>query len=562
MRRISIGFQIGAIIGFTILLLTILLGVTVYQFKATSEAYQGMLAGPIQRTTAMLRAQDDFHMGQSDMRAYVNYGEERYAGSTITYLEASHEIVKKYTVAVTTAEGRQTGERLQLAMADYISALKQVIALKRANDPGYATVMAAARQKTDVVNELFDKAQDYQDNALAQLVRQTNEKQSAVFTAILGVSTVGIILIVAVAVWFSRQLSRRIKGMCDALITISDLNLSQRDARATRNDELGDMAEAVVKMRHALKDIVNKIHANADSVAASSEELTSSVDQQLQVSDTIAKTVTEMATGAVQNTTNITEISAVIQQVGAGAEEMSASAGQVNQITREAVDHADQGMQLLQKVVAQNETIEQSMVDITKVSESLVKGSVNIQEIIGVISSIAGQTNLLALNAAIEAARAGDAGRGFAVVAEEVRKLAEQSAAATNHIGEIINQMTNDIHFTVDVVDKTNKEVVAGKAAADKTQKGFSAIINKLDEARDGIAKIANAVDETARGMQTIVDNVQNISAVAEETGASSESVAASVEEQTASLHEVFSNAEALAKMATELNEITAKFKV
>lgn len=561
-QRMPIGAQLGVLMGMTLVLMVILLGLTNYEFKETSTAYQNMLSGPVPRTMALQKAQDDFHQGLSELRGYIAYNDQKYAADALTLLNQSHEAVKTFTTAVTAAESKQVGEKLQTVMVSYIEDIKQVITLKQANDPAYTTVLSGAQQKTETVNKLFAEAMVTQDTALQQRIRQLNEKQATIFTIVIASSVLGIILIIAILIWYSRQLVRRIGNLRDDILSLSELDLSRKDVYPTRNDEIGDMAEALIKMKRALQDIIRLLKSNADTLTASSEELSSSVEEQLQVSESIAKTITDVAAGAEQNTSNITNISAVIQEVSAGAEEMSASASHVNSVTQDAVGDADQGMLLIRKLVSQNDTIEKSMSDIIQVSESLVKGSDNIQQIVTTIRSIAGQTNLLALNAAIEAARAGEAGRGFAVVAEEVRKLAEQSAAATNHIEEIIGKMTADIQFAVDVVTKANVEVVAGKTATGETQQGFQAIIGKLAQVKTGIEQISRAVEETAHGMQSVVNNVQNISAVAEETGASTQTVAASAEEQSASLHEVSSSSDSLAKMATELNEITTRFKI
>lgn len=562
MKRMTIGTQLSAMFGVTLVLLLVLLGVAVYQFQVATDEYQNMLNGPVQRTMAFQTAQNNYHKGIAEFRGFMAYNNAQYADSVIKELSDSLETVKKVSATTSSATTKQESEKLQASLASYIGDMKQAIAMKKANDPGLISYIGSTRQKTEVIEKQFEEVFKAQSAAMKALVDKQNDKQGLVIKIIIGLSIAVILVVFALIFWYSRNLAKRMNVLRGELLAVSDLDLTRKDVHSTRNDEIGDMAEAVIAMKKALRGIVGQVRNSADTLAASSEELTSTVEEQLRTSEVIAKTAGDIAAGSAQNTNNITGISAVIEEVTAGAEEMNASAAEVNNTTRQAVADAGHGMQLIQKVVAQNETIENSMQEITDVSNSLVKGSAEIQEIITVISSIAGQTNLLALNAAIEAARAGEAGRGFAVVAEEVRKLAEQSANATQHIGEIIRKMTADIGFSVNVVTKANSEVAAGKEAAANTAKGFEAIVDKLGQAQAGIGQISHAIEETAKGMQEIVSNVQSISAVSEETSASTQTVAAAAEEQNASLNEVTASAEALAKMATELNAIINKFKI
>ena len=241
---------------------------------------------------------------------------------------------------------------------------------------------------------------------------------------------------------------------------------------------------------------------------------------------------------------------------------MSASGAYVTQTADDAVADAKGGMKYIHELVQQNETVADSMTEISRVSEQLVTGSDAIKNVVTTIREIAGQTNLLALNAAIEAARAGEAGRGFAVVAEEVRKLAEQSSAATNEIEQTIGRMIESIQVAAGAISNAEEKVDASKEVTVETEKSFNSIQKRLEDVRASITQISKAVDETAGDMQAVVGNVQSIGTVAEKTGANAENVAAASEEQSASLHDVSDSAESLSHTASKLNDITSKFKL
>jgi methyl-accepting chemotaxis protein len=107
-----------------------------------------------------------------------------------------------------------------------------------------------------------------------------------------------------------------------------------------------------------------------------------------------------------------------------------------------------------------------------------------ISAMVGVIRRIASQTNLLALNATIEAARAGDAGRSFAVVAGEVRKLAEDSRAATESIDQIVTEVRDLSEATIEVASSASEEVESAKEQVTTLDDGMGGLLSDLERVR------------------------------------------------------------------------------
>ena len=105
--------------------------------------------------------------------------------------------------------------------------------------------------------------------------------------------------------------------------------------------------------------------------------------------------------------------------------------------------------------------------DTAKRIKRLGESSLEIGEIVELISDITEQTNVLALNAAIQAASAGEAGRGFTVVAEEVQRLAERSGEATKQIDAIVKTIQADTQDAVAAMEKSTVGVVEGTKLSD-----------------------------------------------------------------------------------------------
>jgi len=164
------------------------------------------------------------------------------------------------------------------------------------------------------------------------------------------------------------------------------------------------------------------------------------------------------------------------------------------------------------------------------------------------ISDITEQTNVLALNAAIQAASAGEAGRGFSVVAEEVQRLAERSADATRQIGALVKAIQTDTQDAVGAMERSTQGVVQGAKLSDNAGAALSEIDQVSRRLADLIAQISTSTLQEANLANELADNIQHIFAVTEQTGEGTRSTASQVRE--------------LSKMAEELRQSVARFRI
>jgi methyl-accepting chemotaxis protein len=349
-------------------------------------------------------------------------------------------------------------------------------------------------------------------------VISTPVRQSALITALSVLFT--ILLISGITVFAARRiLTKPLQLLADRFADVAggEADLTRR-VEISSNDEIGQLGASFNRFAEGIQGDIQQIGAQADGLAASSEEMRN-LSQQIASANEETSTQASMVSAAAE------QVSANVQSVATATEELNANTREIAANASEAAEVANRAVQIADDTKATFDRLDES--------------GTTIGNMVKVIYAIAEQTNLLALNATIEAARAGEAGKGFAVVADEVKKLANQTAQATEEISSTAEVISSHTNVAVDATEEISR-IIRNIHDIQTT------IASGVEEQTATTAEIAHSVTEAATGSSEIAERIAGIAAAVQQTAMAS-----------TSSHE---GADELARMAEELKKIVGRF--
>ena len=513
LRRYTIRFRMYGAIGVVLVLLCLLGGagaIGMLRIQQMGETTMGAAAHATEQMAELRGAMATVRITEKEM--IIQYERaEAVKAQRAKWIEAQDRAEK---VGKAFIEGRSAEDAaLMNGLLQKLGAYRQLFTgvANQLESSGYESATTASRMSTRAVAE-YDAAEkqlaaleagqrQQLDSALAEQ-RQVARQTLMLFA---GIVALMVLTVVPLTVLNMRSICGPLEVARRSAEAIAGGDLSQRMA-VEGKDELADLQRALAGMQQGLGSMVAQVRDSSENIATASQEIATG-NQDLSGR-------TEQTAGNVQQTvSSISELSGNVQQT-------ASSAQLANQLASTASTAATRGGSVVQQAVA-------SMLEIASSSRK-------INDIIGLIDSIAFQTNILALNAAVEAARAGEQGRGFAVVASEVRGLAQRSAEAASEIKGLIKNSVSAVDGGVRLVEE------AGSAMKE--------IVGSVQRVSDVISEITAAAAEQSAGIGEVSQSVTDIDHMTQQN-------AALVEESAAA-------AESLREQAARLAEVVRQFRL
>ena len=403
------------------------------------------------------------------------------------------------------------------------------------NEKAYALANGAITEHSNSMQAAIDAIQaDVNKNAEEAKNTLSNVYKSSIASSVLTiiVSVAALALaalsVVVLVIHPLSKTQKEIKNIIDG-IDMREGDLTQR-VSIPRNTEIASLGNGINTFMEKLQEILKLITSNSQKMDQVVGEVMDSVKTSNDnVSDLSA--LTEELSATMTEVANSTGI--INQNAEAVREEVNRIADKSSSMNEYSVEMKQQADQLENEARNNMEETAKRVNEIMLVLEQAINDSKSVDQVNDLtndILNISAQTNLLALNASIEAARAGEAGKGFAVVADEIRQLADSSRETANRIQEINEVVIQAVHnlsgSSADMANYMNESILPGfrnfvdsgvqyKNAATYVENVMNEFKAQTDDLKIEVDQIANSINTITLAIE---DGVEGVTGAAEST--------------------------------------------
>jgi len=278
-------------------------------------------------------------------------------------------------------------------------------------------------------------------------------------------------------------------------------------AASASADETSQLHSAIRTMTENLSSLIGQVQQSGAQIMSTARQITATAEQQEATVHTFGGTTTE--------------ISASAREISATSQELLKTMISVSEVAARTAGVAESGRVLL---CSRQKAMDQLLAGTAAISDRLSvirERAGEIDKVITTITGVADLTNVLSLNATIEAEKAGEVGRGFAVVAREVRRLADQSAAATLSIDQLVKAMQSSVSSGVMEMDRFSRVVNQDVEEMGQVTAQLDQIIQQVKELTTRFEEVNAGMRAQSQGAGQISEAMAHLNDAAGQTAAS-----------------------------------------